>query len=89
MLDPKAAFAVMNQNNFFDEYKLLGTLGSGRLATALIISVGAYGQVFRCCKKVDEKQVRAVKIIMKKETEHEFFIREADSLREINHPNII
>lgn len=89
MLNPKAAFAVTNPNKFLDEYKLLGKLGSGRLATALISSVGAYGQVFRCCKKVDEKQMRAVKIIMKKETEHEFFIREADSLREINHPNII
>jgi len=45
--------------------------------------------VYRCCKKIDEKQMRAVKIILKKETEHEFFIREAESLREINHPNII
>jgi hypothetical protein len=45
--------------------------------------------VYRCCKKLDEKQMRAVKIIIKKETELEFFIREAESLREINHPNII
>jgi serine/threonine protein kinase len=55
----------------------------------LVTSVGAYGDVYRCCKKVDEKQMRAVKMILKKETEHEFFLREAESLREINHPNII
>ena len=42
-----------------------------------------------CCKKVDEKQMRAVKIILKKETKHEDFLREADALKVINHPNII
>ena len=43
MLNPKAAFAVTNPNKFLDEYKLLGKLGSGELAKALISSVGAYG----------------------------------------------
>ena len=45
--------------------------------------------MYRCCKKVDEKQMRAVKIILKKETERELFIKKAESLREINHQNII
>lgn len=75
-----ATFVQLNSKGFQDVYKVLNRLGTG-----------AFAEVRRCEHKLTG-QIRAVKIYRKEKltpTELQELIREADVLRQFDHPNIV